>query len=212
MCRQVYSVFRWKPDRSNVQRRTEICPSCSKIKNLCQTCIRDLQFALPSQLRDAVLSVADSIAVPENDANKLYKDNQVLDLINGGDNPWMAADNPNEKLLKIARTTAMNRPNNKKLKLPTYAPAPSASASVSREENNLAAKKSSSMSVGAIPLPPGISSVEALHRASSDLPGQFKPVFAEASSAGSKKRKLGGPPPPPAGPPPPDAFKNKREV
>lgn len=116
ICSKVYTVFRWKPDRKQVQKSTEICTSCSKVRNLCQTCIKDLQFNLPSQLRDAVLSAANSIATIENSSNVAYQEQNALALINSGNNIWQQSDNPNEKLLQIARKTSTNR-YNKKIKV-----------------------------------------------------------------------------------------------
>lgn len=57
MCQAPYTVFSWKSGRSGFN-KTEVCHCCSQTKNLCQTCLRDLKFGLPSQLRDAVLHSA----------------------------------------------------------------------------------------------------------------------------------------------------------
>ncbi len=51
-------------------KRTEICTSCAKIKNVCQTCVLDLQFGLPVQVRDAALGVKN--AAPTSDMNREY--------------------------------------------------------------------------------------------------------------------------------------------
>lgn len=44
MCERPYTIFKWRPGRGENYRRTEICQICSKVKNLCQTCILDMQF------------------------------------------------------------------------------------------------------------------------------------------------------------------------
>ena len=44
MCDRPYTVFKWRPGRGQGYRQTQVCQTCSKIKNLCQTCILDLQF------------------------------------------------------------------------------------------------------------------------------------------------------------------------
>ncbi|KAJ9065054.1 Pre-mRNA-splicing factor slt11 [Entomophthora muscae] len=51
-------------------KKTEICQTCAKIKNVCQTCILDLQYNLPVQVRDAGLGVTDNI--PASNVNKDY--------------------------------------------------------------------------------------------------------------------------------------------
>lgn len=51
-------------------RHTEICNTCSKLKNVCQSCILDLQYSLPVQVRDSVLGVSDT--VPKNEPNREY--------------------------------------------------------------------------------------------------------------------------------------------
>lgn len=51
-------------------KKTEICQTCSKLKNICQTCLLDLEYGLPVQLRDQALGLVDDI--PKSDVNKEY--------------------------------------------------------------------------------------------------------------------------------------------
>lgn len=51
-------------------KKTEICQTCAKLKNVCQTCILDLQYNLPVQVRDKVLGVKDE--APKSDINREY--------------------------------------------------------------------------------------------------------------------------------------------
>ncbi|KAI9292115.1 hypothetical protein K502DRAFT_325965 [Neoconidiobolus thromboides FSU 785] len=51
-------------------KKTEICQTCAKIKNVCQTCILDLQYHLPVQVRDQGLNVAANL--PKDRVNKDY--------------------------------------------------------------------------------------------------------------------------------------------
>jgi pre-mRNA-splicing factor RBM22/SLT11 len=111
MCERPFTLFKWRPGRGDGYKMTNVCQTCSKVKNLCQTCILDLQFGLPSQLRDAVLSRADdeSIAAPESDANREYHQQQSLVALSSGVGPWQTGETPNDKLLRIARASATNR-------------------------------------------------------------------------------------------------------
>lgn len=51
-------------------KKTEICNVCAKLKNVCQTCVLDLQFGLPSQILDQALP--NSVKMPESEANREY--------------------------------------------------------------------------------------------------------------------------------------------
>lgn len=122
MCDRPYTVFKWRPGRCADFTRTQICQTCSKTRNLCQTCIRDMQLGVPSQLRDAVLHNAeDGSAVrvataDQSEVNREYQTQQQLALINAGLSPYAPGDDPNERLLRLARSVKAERqPANKKL-------------------------------------------------------------------------------------------------
>lgn len=70
VCLKPFTVFRWCPGKGMRFRRTEICQTCCRLKNVCQSCILDLQYALPVQIRDGILQVKD--ACPQNEANREY--------------------------------------------------------------------------------------------------------------------------------------------
>lgn len=70
ICLKPFTIFRWCPGKGMRFRRTEICQTCCKLKNTCQSCILDLQYGLPVQIRDGVLQIKDSC--PQNDANREY--------------------------------------------------------------------------------------------------------------------------------------------
>eukprot|EP01039_Chlorochromonas_danica_P001077 gene1077-1167_t len=109
MCQRPFTIFKWRPGRGEGYRKTEVCQTCAKVKNLCQTCLLDLQLGLPSQLRDAVLSSVDGeLALPESDVNREYQAQQALMLINEGLADSLG-EQENEKLLQIARTVATDR-------------------------------------------------------------------------------------------------------
>ncbi len=43
-CGRAYTQFRWKPGPQARYKLTVLCPTCAKIKNVCQCCIFDLQY------------------------------------------------------------------------------------------------------------------------------------------------------------------------
>ncbi|KAJ3281682.1 RNA-binding domain-containing protein [Rhizoclosmatium globosum] len=75
ICARPFTVFRWCPGAGMRYKKTEICQTCAKIKNVCQTCVLDLEYGLPVQVRDSVLEVQDS--VPRSDVNREYFINRV---------------------------------------------------------------------------------------------------------------------------------------
>lgn len=51
-------------------KKTEICQTCSRLKNVCQTCLLDLEYGLPIQVRDQALRIKDDL--PKSDVNKEF--------------------------------------------------------------------------------------------------------------------------------------------
>jgi len=49
---------------------TVICQTCAKVKNVCQTCLLDLEYGLPTQVRDTALAVQSE--APTSDINREY--------------------------------------------------------------------------------------------------------------------------------------------
>lgn len=70
MCTRPFTVFRWCPGVGMRFKKTEICQTCSKVKNVCQTCLLDLEFGLPVQVRDTALGLDEN--APRSDVNKEY--------------------------------------------------------------------------------------------------------------------------------------------
>ncbi|KFO32014.1 Pre-mRNA-splicing factor RBM22 [Fukomys damarensis] len=70
ICARPFTVFRWCPGVRMRFKKTEVCQTCSKLKNVCQTCLLDLEYGLPIQVRDAGLSFKDDM--PKSDVNKEY--------------------------------------------------------------------------------------------------------------------------------------------
>ncbi|SAM59795.1 related to Cell cycle control protein cwf5 [Ustilago bromivora] len=70
VCTRPFTVFRWNPGAGSRFKKTEICTTCAKVKNVCQTCILDLQYGLPVQVRDAALGIESG--GPTSDKNREY--------------------------------------------------------------------------------------------------------------------------------------------
>eukprot|EP00288_Rhodomonas_lens_P012300 CAMPEP_0177747252 /NCGR_PEP_ID=MMETSP0484_2-20121128/31303_1 /TAXON_ID=354590 /ORGANISM="Rhodomonas lens, Strain RHODO" /LENGTH=103 /DNA_ID=CAMNT_0019262055 /DNA_START=100 /DNA_END=407 /DNA_ORIENTATION=+ len=63
-------MFRWKPDTIDMRlkvrwKKTIICTPCAKTKNVCQTCLFDLELALPVQIRDTLMEKGKDAFLPE---------------------------------------------------------------------------------------------------------------------------------------------------
>lgn len=44
ICERAFTVFRWRPGADARYKKTELCPTCAKLKNVCQTCVLDLDY------------------------------------------------------------------------------------------------------------------------------------------------------------------------
>ncbi|XP_070544390.1 pre-mRNA-splicing factor RBM22-like [Ptychodera flava] len=117
ICARPFTVFRWCPGARMRFKKTEVCQTCSKLKNCCQTCLLDLEYGLPLQVRDAALNIKDDM--PKSDVNKeYYTQNMEREIANSdGTQPVGSvgkAQSPSDLLLKLARTTPYykrNRPH-----------------------------------------------------------------------------------------------------
>lgn len=49
---------------------TVICQTCAKVKNVCQTCLLDLEYGLPTQVRDTALAIQNE--APTSEINREY--------------------------------------------------------------------------------------------------------------------------------------------
>jgi pre-mRNA-splicing factor RBM22/SLT11 len=49
---------------------TVVCQTCAKTRNVCQTCLLDLEYHLPTQVRDTALGVSNE--APTSDINREY--------------------------------------------------------------------------------------------------------------------------------------------
>eukprot|EP01119_Soliformovum_irregulare_P008324 TRINITY_DN21452_c0_g1_i1.p1 TRINITY_DN21452_c0_g1~~TRINITY_DN21452_c0_g1_i1.p1 ORF type:complete len:362 (+),score=73.45 TRINITY_DN21452_c0_g1_i1:122-1087(+) len=72
ICARPFTVFRWKPGTNARYKKTEICQTCAKVKNVCQTCLLDLEFGLPVQVRDQALG-QDSAQITVSDVGREWQ-------------------------------------------------------------------------------------------------------------------------------------------
>lgn len=117
ICTRPFTIFRWCPGARMRFKKTEICQTCCRLKNVCQTCLLDLEYGLPVQVRDAALKIADTL--PQSDVNKEFYIQKIEAELKSGDGTEAAGIvgktlAASEMLTKLARTAPYykrNRPH-----------------------------------------------------------------------------------------------------
>ncbi|KAN0019121.1 hypothetical protein ACTFIU_002323 [Dictyostelium citrinum] len=111
ICTRPFTVYRWKPGASSRVKKTEICKTCSQVKNVCQVCIHDLEFGLPVQVRDAALASNQFENSYVTDKGIEYQATENQRLI---DNGLISYDNfqPSDIVTKLAKTIPKSNFNN----------------------------------------------------------------------------------------------------
>lgn len=84
-------------------KKTEICQTCAKLKNVCQTCLFDLDFGLPVEVRDQYLDQSKQMLMPKDEANKNYWANNINSQIDQVQLPYNDAS-LKEQLGAVAQT------------------------------------------------------------------------------------------------------------
>lgn len=113
ICTRPFTVFRWRPGRDARYKKTEICQTCSKLKNVCQVCLLDLDYGLPVQVRDTALSIDSNDAIPKSDVNREYFAEEHDRRARAGldyESSYGKA-RPNDTILKLQRTTPYYKRN-----------------------------------------------------------------------------------------------------
>ncbi|KAF8586530.1 pre-mRNA-splicing factor SLT11 [Ramaria rubella] len=114
-CNRPFTVFRWNPGSGMRFKSTVICQTCAKIKNVCQTCLLDLEYGLPTQVRDTALALKNE--APSSDINREYYSQNMdgkLDGNKSGLDSGRAQSAGKEMLKQLARTDPYykrNRPH-----------------------------------------------------------------------------------------------------
>ncbi|TKY57449.1 Zinc finger CCCH domain-containing protein 40 [Spatholobus suberectus] len=113
ICTRPFTVFRWRPGRDARYKKTEICQTCSKLKNVCQVCLLDLEYGLPVQVRDTALNIDSNDAIPKSDVNREYfaeeHDRRATAGIDYESSYGKVC--PSDTILKLQRTTPYYKRN-----------------------------------------------------------------------------------------------------
>eukprot|EP00243_Klebsormidium_subtile_P002690 TRINITY_DN15466_c0_g1_i1.p1 TRINITY_DN15466_c0_g1~~TRINITY_DN15466_c0_g1_i1.p1 ORF type:complete len:497 (+),score=67.99 TRINITY_DN15466_c0_g1_i1:164-1654(+) len=112
ICTRPFTVFRWRPGRDARYKKTEICQTCSKLKNVCQTCLLDLEYGLPVEVRDKALGLAGD-SMPQSDVNREFFAEQHEKATKAGLDfeSSYGKVRPNDTILKLQRTTPYYKRN-----------------------------------------------------------------------------------------------------
>ncbi|KAJ3732281.1 pre-mRNA-splicing factor SLT11 [Lentinula guzmanii] len=115
-CARPFTVFRWNPGSGMRFKTTVICQTCAKIKNVCQTCLLDLEYGLPTQVRDTALGFVNE--APTSDINREYYAQNMEGKLDGnksGLDTSKAQSAGKEMLKQLARTDPYYKRNRPKI-------------------------------------------------------------------------------------------------
>lgn len=118
ICARPFTVFRWCPGKGMRFKKTEICQSCCRMKNVCQTCLLDLEYGLPVQVRDAALNIQQD-EMPKSDVGREFHVQKLEKELANTDGTMPhgtlgKARGSSDMLVKLARTAPYykrNRPH-----------------------------------------------------------------------------------------------------
>jgi len=112
ICERPFTVYRWQPGTKARFKKTELCHTCAKLKNVCQTCVLDLEFGLPVQVRDSALEEHERMKIPTSDTNREYMIEQYEsgDVGLAGTLPY-GKTTPSGLLNRLARRTPYYKRN-----------------------------------------------------------------------------------------------------
>ncbi|THH10792.1 hypothetical protein EW145_g1071 [Phellinidium pouzarii] len=115
-CARPFTVFRWKAGAGMRFKATVICQTCAKIKNVCQTCLLDLEYGLPTQVRDTALALKNQ--APSSDINREYYAQNMDGKLDGNKSlldSGRAQSAGKEMLKQLARTDPYYKRNRPKI-------------------------------------------------------------------------------------------------
>lgn len=109
LCTRPFTVFAWAGDRGvGRKKRTNICLTCARLKNACQSCIMDLQFGLPIVIRDKALEMM--APGPQSDINREYFAQNNERAIEEGRAGIEVYENTEDKARELLRRLAQSKP------------------------------------------------------------------------------------------------------
>lgn len=112
ICVRPFTIFRWKAGTQGRYKATVICQSCAKVKNVCQTCLFDLEYGLPVQVRDKYLEElgANKVALPHSRVGRDYQLQNARADEEGKDLPYNKVGS-HPMLQRLARMTPYYKRN-----------------------------------------------------------------------------------------------------
>eukprot|EP01017_Pseudomicrothorax_dubius_P033005 TRINITY_DN4376_c0_g1_i4.p1 TRINITY_DN4376_c0_g1~~TRINITY_DN4376_c0_g1_i4.p1 ORF type:complete len:375 (+),score=82.57 TRINITY_DN4376_c0_g1_i4:115-1239(+) len=114
ICARPFTVFRWRAGKGRFK-KTEVCQTCAKLKNVCQTCVFDLKYGLPVQVRDQMLENG-GVNVPKIAENRDYWAQQMNQNLEQLQLPYDKMEAPSEEALeKFARRGPQYKRNQAKV-------------------------------------------------------------------------------------------------
>ncbi|PKS12378.1 hypothetical protein jhhlp_000582 [Lomentospora prolificans] len=109
LCTRPFTIFSWSADRAQGRkRRCNVCLTCARLKNCCQSCMLDLSFGLPLVVRDAALKMV--APGPTSDVNREYfaqNNERAIEEGRGGVEEYEKTD---EKARELLRRLATSKP------------------------------------------------------------------------------------------------------
>ncbi|OLN94087.1 Pre-mRNA-splicing factor slt-11 [Colletotrichum chlorophyti] len=109
LCTRPFTVFSWSADRAHGRKkRTNICLTCARLKNCCQSCMLDLSFGLPIVVRDAALKMV--APGPSSDINREYFAQNNEHAIEEGRAGVEEYEKTDDKARELLRRLAASKP------------------------------------------------------------------------------------------------------
>ena len=109
VCERPFKCHSWRPGGQGMRpKKTEICQTCARVKNVCQTCLLDLQYNLPVQVRDLSLPESDRQAtvVPQSSATREFAAAKATRAIANGEIDHVYAEHRKNTIADRAKRTA----------------------------------------------------------------------------------------------------------